>query len=93
MGKSAPMPTHSPKRSPPATRRRALELLAASPDGRTEAILVAHGFTIDMVVKLIRAGLATTGTERIVGRRSHDRGYPRADHGGGTAGNRALIGF
>jgi hypothetical protein len=52
------------KRSPPATRRRALELLAASRDGCTEAILVAHGFT--MLVKLIRAGLATAGTECVV---------------------------
>jgi hypothetical protein len=56
----------SRKRSPPATRRRALELLAASPDGCTEAIMVAHGFTVDMMVKLVRAGLATAGTERVV---------------------------
>jgi hypothetical protein len=45
------MPTHSRKRSPPATRRRALELVAASSDGRTEAILIAHGFKVDMLVK------------------------------------------
>jgi hypothetical protein len=31
------MPTRSRKRSPPATRRRALELLEASIDGCTEA--------------------------------------------------------
>jgi hypothetical protein len=36
------------KRIPPATRRRALELLAASPHGATEAILVAHGLSIDL---------------------------------------------
>jgi hypothetical protein len=30
------------KRIPPATRRRALELLAASRDGCTEAIMLAH---------------------------------------------------
>jgi hypothetical protein len=29
-----------------------LELLAASLDGCTEAMMVAHGFTIDMLVKL-----------------------------------------
>jgi hypothetical protein len=46
------MPTHSRKRHPLATRRRALELLAASLDGCTEAMMVAHGFTIDMLVKL-----------------------------------------
>ena len=35
------------KRIPPATRRRALELLAESRDGCTEAIMLAHGFTVD----------------------------------------------
>ena len=47
-------------------RRRALELLAASPDGCTEAIILAHGFTTDFLVDLIRAGLATAQTERVV---------------------------
>jgi hypothetical protein len=42
------------KRNPPATRRRALELLAASRDGATEAILLA----VEMLVDLVRAGLA-----------------------------------
>jgi hypothetical protein len=41
--------------NPPATRRRALELLAASRDGATEAILLA----VEMLVDLVRAGLAT----------------------------------
>ena len=54
------------KRIPPATRRRALELLAASPDGATEAIMLAHGLTVEMLVELIRAGLATAQTERVV---------------------------
>jgi len=53
------------KRIPPATRRRALELLAASP-GATEAILVAHGLTIDLLVELVRAGLATAKAERVM---------------------------
>ena len=47
-------------------RRRALELLAASPDGCSEAIMLAHGFTVDFLVDLIRAGLATAQTERAV---------------------------
>jgi hypothetical protein len=47
-------------------RRRALELLAASRNGVTEAILIAHGFTIDFQVELIRAGLATAKVERVV---------------------------
>jgi hypothetical protein len=59
------MPTGR-ERSPPATRRRALELLAASRDGCTEAIMLAHGFSIDLMVELINAGLATAQTERMV---------------------------
>jgi hypothetical protein len=31
------------KRNPPATRRRALELLASRRDGCTEALMLAHG--------------------------------------------------
>jgi hypothetical protein len=54
------------KRIPPATRRRALELLAASPDGATEALLLAHGLTIDLLVELVRAGLATAKAERVM---------------------------
>jgi hypothetical protein len=34
------------KRVPPATRRRALELLASCRDGCPEAIMLAHGFSI-----------------------------------------------
>jgi hypothetical protein len=49
-----------------AERRRALELLAASPDGCSEAIMLAHGFTVDFLVELIRTGMATTWTERVV---------------------------
>jgi alkylhydroperoxidase family enzyme len=47
--------------------RRALELLemiAISPCGATEALLVrAHGFTSDMITDLVSAGLATTERE------------------------------
>jgi hypothetical protein len=38
------------KCNPPATRRRALELLASCRDGCTEAIMLARGFTVDMLV-------------------------------------------
>jgi hypothetical protein len=61
------------KRNPPATRRRALELLAASRDGATEALLVAHGFTIDFLVELIHAGLETAKSERVVAAGRIDR--------------------
>jgi hypothetical protein len=54
------------KRNPPATRRRALELLATSRDGCTEAIMIAHGFTVAQVVEIVRAGLATAKAERVV---------------------------
>ena len=58
------MPIRS--RSPPATRQRALELLASSPAGCSEAILAAHGFTVKHLVELVRAGLATAKIERMV---------------------------
>jgi hypothetical protein len=41
-------------------------LLAASRDGCTEAIMLAHGFTIEQMVELIHAGLATAKAERVV---------------------------
>jgi hypothetical protein len=53
-----------PRRS--AERQRALELLAASPDGCTAAILMAHGFKSDRLVELINAGLASVTTERMI---------------------------
>src|SRR5262249_10882648 len=54
------------RRGPKPERRRALELLAASPDGCSEAIMLAHGFTVDFLVDLIRAGMAPTRSERVV---------------------------
>jgi hypothetical protein len=47
-------------------RRRALALLAASPDGSTEALLLAHGFSTEMIVELIRDGFANAQTERVM---------------------------
>jgi hypothetical protein len=42
-----------------------------SRDGCTEAIMLAHGFSIDMMVEIINAGLASASTERAVaGRRT-----------------------
>ena len=53
-----------------AEQRRALRLLAGSPFGCTEAILLAHGFKAELLALLVRDGLATTqrGTMR-AGRR------------------------
>jgi hypothetical protein len=53
------------RRLPKPTRRRALELLAASRRGCTEAIMREHGFTIRQIVALARAGLASARAERI----------------------------
>jgi hypothetical protein len=55
-----------PRHGPKPDRRRPLELLAASHYGATEAIMIAHGFTIDQMVELVRAGLASATAERIV---------------------------
>ena len=47
-------------------RRRLLELLASSRDGCSDAILLAHGFSVPQMVEIIRAGLATATAERVV---------------------------
>jgi hypothetical protein len=47
-------------------RRQALELLEASIDGCTEAIMLAYGFKTGLLVELINAGLATASIERMV---------------------------
>jgi len=54
------------RHGPKPNRRRALELLAASRDGATEAIMRAHGFTVAQMVELVRVGLATAAPERMV---------------------------
>jgi len=48
------------------TRRRALDLLASCPDGCFEGLLVAHGFSVPFIFRLVHAGLATVHTERVV---------------------------
>ena len=67
---SLPTPTlghqRSRKRVPKPDRRRALELLASCPEGCTEAIMLAHGFTIEQMVDLVRAGLASATAKRII---------------------------
>ena len=62
----APMPTRRHYHRPNPDRRRALELLAASRHGYSKAILRAHGFSMNMMVELVKAGLATTKRERMV---------------------------
>jgi hypothetical protein len=49
-----------------AEQRRALELLASSPQGAIDEVFVlAHGFSRDMLAGLVLAGLATVVTETI----------------------------
>ena len=52
--------------TPKQQRRRALELLEASIDGCTDAIMLAFGFKTELVVELVNSGLATASIERIV---------------------------
>jgi hypothetical protein len=64
-----------------------LELLAACRDGCSEAIMLAHGFTIAQMVELVRAGLASATAERVVaGRRTMEIARVRITE----AGRRAL---
>jgi hypothetical protein len=59
---SASAPCH---RSSPKPNRRALELLASCRDGCTEAIMLAHGFSIDTMVELVNAGVVSVTTEHV----------------------------
>ena len=47
-------------------RRRLLELLATSDDGCTADLLLALGFTPDLVLGVVRAGLATAQSENVL---------------------------
>jgi hypothetical protein len=55
-----------PRAAAKPDRRRALKLLAASPDGYTEALMLAHGFPVRLLVDLCIAGLAVATPERMV---------------------------
>jgi len=60
------MPQHRRRRhGPQPDRRRALELLASC-NGATEAIMLAHGFTVEQMVDLCIAGLAIATPEHMV---------------------------
>ena len=53
----------SPRRRPTREQRRALELLASDPRGRTEALMQANWFSVTMLAGLVRADLATAQRE------------------------------
>jgi hypothetical protein len=48
----------------PSIRRRALEIIAAHPDGCTAAMLAAHDIPADVLIERVRSGLATARIER-----------------------------
>jgi hypothetical protein len=51
-------------------QRRALQLLSRSPNGCTEALMMAHGFEIAMLSRLVLDGLAAAADHSaMVGRR------------------------
>jgi predicted methyltransferase MtxX (methanogen marker protein 4) len=50
---------------PDESQARALVLLADTPSGMPEGLLLAHGVTIDDMVALVQAGYATAHAERI----------------------------
>ena len=73
----APMRRPHRYRRPNPDRRRALELLAGSREGCTKAMMRAHGFSIDMLVELVKVGLATTKHERMVAGGRQHRAFKR----------------
>jgi hypothetical protein len=46
-------------------RRSALGILADAPHGLTEAMLMAHGITTELLASLVRHGLATVQRESV----------------------------
>jgi hypothetical protein len=60
------------RRLPRPTQHRALEILAdCLQEGCTEAIMLAHGFSVEQMVALVRAGLATATPQRV--KAGHER--------------------
>jgi hypothetical protein len=54
-----------PPRKVAPDRLRALKLLAADPNGCTEAFLVAENIPADVLIDLVRSGLALARKERL----------------------------
>jgi hypothetical protein len=54
-----------------ADQFRALELLASSPEGCTDAVLTAHGFTHELITELIEARLASIEVEQMLANGRH----------------------
>ena len=69
-----------------AERHRALRLLAGSPLGVTEAIMLAHGFTTDLLIDLGARRVGDGDARDRACWQAADRGCPGADHRCRTAG-------
>jgi hypothetical protein len=54
----------SPRQGASDLRLRALQVLAAHPDGCTEAVLAAADIPADVLIDLVRSGLAIARRER-----------------------------
>jgi hypothetical protein len=55
-----------PRRKPTnSLRNRALEIIAAHPNGCTEAMLAAHDIPADVLVELVQSGLVLARMERV----------------------------
>jgi hypothetical protein len=68
-----------------ADERRLLELLVAAEDGCTDALLFAHGFALEVIFNVVKAGLATAQAERLHAA-SQPASRDRASHRCGAAG-------
>jgi hypothetical protein len=56
------------RRHPKPHERRALALLdGCGVGGATEAVMLAHGFTVDQLSELVRAGFVVSTSERVEG--------------------------
>jgi hypothetical protein len=49
-----------------ADQRWALDMLAGSPRGVTESVMLAHGFTVGLLAGLVRDGLATAASDIVL---------------------------
>src|SRR5262245_6343697 len=63
--KEADQPMRSRAQRERSDRRRALRLLADTPEGVTEALMLAHGFRVALLVDLCIAGLAIARPEHM----------------------------
>jgi hypothetical protein len=49
----------------PSARHRALKIIAAYPNGCTEAMLVAHDIPANALIELVQSGLVMARVERV----------------------------